>query len=337
MKIDHADADHRVFIIAEIGNNHEGDVERAREMIRLAARAGVDAVKFQTIKTEELVGRENQARFDQLKRFELSHSDFERLHETAREAGIIFLSTPFDLDSLAFLAPLVPAIKIGSCENTFYPLLEAAAKTGKPVLLSGGLATMSELAYSKEYIERVWRENGIAQELAVLHCVTSYPCPHEDANLAAIPAMRDALQCTVGYSDHTLGIEAAAPAVALGARIIEKHFTLDKALSEFRDHQLSADPADMAELVRRVRLTEAMLGTGEKAPRPAEQPNLTAVRRSIVAKTCLPAGKELEWNDLRWVRPGGGLEPGQEARILGRRLLRALEEGERIMPEDVEK
>jgi len=336
MRIGEVDLDAEVLVVAEIGNNHEGDVALGQELIGLAAEAGAGAVKFQTYRTEELVSRGNVARFEQLKLFELSHDEFERLAATASDEGVMFLSTPFDLGSAEFLASLVPAFKIGSCENTFYPLLETVARFGKPVLLSGGMMDVLELADSKARIEEVWRRQGVQQELAVLHCVTSYPVPPEEANLAAISRLREALGCTVGYSDHTLGIEAAAVSVALGARVVEKHFTVDKHYSKFRDHQLSADPNDMAQLVRKIREIEALLGSGEKRPQPSELAVMETVRRSIVARRDLPAGAIVTWDDLAWVRPGGGLAPGEEHLITGRRLRRSMAAGDEFSPRDLE-
>ena len=171
---------------------------------------------------------------------------------------------------------------------------------------------------------------GIDPGLAALHCVTAYPVPPEEANLGAITAMKKRLGLTVGYSDHTLGIDAAVLSVALGARIVEKHFTLDKNYSDFRDHQISADPAEMALLVRKIKAAEMLLGSGEKNPQPAEIKNLTAVRRSIVAKRDLLPGEVIHLTDLVWLRPAGGLPPGSESGILGKSLVKAVKAGEWI-------
>ncbi len=336
MRIDTLDTGDRVLIVAEIGNNHEGSHALAEEMIGRAAEAGVDAVKLQTFRTEDYVSRENPVRFAQLKAFELTGGQLEALHQTARQEGLIFLSTPFDLGSAELLNPLVPAFKIASGDNTFYPLLETVAGFGKPMILSGGLADVRQLRFSKAVVESVWAGQGADPGLAVLHCVTSYPVAPEEANLGAIAHLRSELDCTVGYSDHTLGIEACVLAVALGARILEKHFTLDKHFSEFRDHQLSADPPEMAELVRRVRQATLLLGDGIKVPQPGEEALAEVVRRSIVARRDLPSGARITWADISWVRPAGGLAPGQEARLLGRATARAIAAGERLTPDLLE-
>jgi N,N'-diacetyllegionaminate synthase len=330
MLINGFDTDRKVLVIAEIGNNHEGRVEAAEAMVRSAAAAGVDAVKFQTFKTEHYVSASDKARFDRLKRFELTGADFTRLAGLARELGLLFISTPFDLESAAFLNGLVSAFKIASGDNTFIPLIEAVARTGKPVLLSCGIASLDELRYAQAVIRRTWNEAGAGQKLAALHCVSSYPVPRHEANLAAIGRLRAELGCTVGYSDHTLGIEAAVLAVAAGARIVEKHFTLDKNTSDFRDHQLSADPPEMAELVRRIREAESFLGDGRKQRQPSEEAAATALRRSIVARRDLPAGTPLSWADITWVRPGGGIAPGGEIALLGRVLKVPVASGQRI-------
>lgn len=322
-----------VLVVAEIGNNHEGNIALAEELIGRAAEAGVNAVKFQTFRTEHYVSRRDEARFARLKSFELSYDVFEKLAGVAREAGLLFLSTPFDLASAEFLNRLVPAFKIASGDNDFYPLLEKTASCGKPILLSGGLADTSQLRHSKEFIEQVWERQGIRQELAVLHCVAGYPVPPEEANLAAIPRLRDELGCTIGYSDHTIGVQAAIIAAALGARIIEKHFTLDKNYSDFRDHQLSADPDEMALLVQEVKRTATLLGSGQKVVQQCEQANTTAIRRSIVAARDLPAGTAIGRDDITWVRPGSGLRPGSEPLVLGRMLRRSVQAGEIITPD----
>jgi N,N'-diacetyllegionaminate synthase len=336
MKIGQVDLDAEVLVVAEIGNNHEGSLARAEELIGRAAEAGARAVKFQTFRTELFVSRSQPERFDRLKGFELRPADFERLAATARAAGLLFLSTPLDLDSVQCLDPLVAAFKIASADLAFYPLLEAVASHGKPVILSTGLADLAQIRRSTALLNRCWRQAGLDAEWAVLHCVCAYPTPSDQANLAAIRTLKRELACTVGYSDHTLGIDAAVLAVACGARIIEKHFTLDKGQSDFRDHQLSADPGDMRLLVQRVAEANRMLGSGDKGVAPCEEPLRVAVRRSVVVRRDLPAGALLSREAIAWVRPGGGLAPGEEQALLGRRLKRPLVAGERITPDAVE-
>ncbi len=333
MKIGEFDIDDRVMLIAEVGNNHEGDVSLAEKMIDLAVEAGADAVKFQTLRADKIASKADQARFERLQSFELTHGDFERLARRTVERGAIFLSTPFDLESAAFLNDLCPAFKISSGDNNFDPLLETVAGFGKPIIFSAGAAEMPRVRYAKALIERIWSHDQIDPGLVVLHCVSAYPTPVEEANLAVITTLRDELRCRVGYSDHTMGIEAAVLSVALGARVIEKHFTLDKQHSDFRDHQLSADPVEMAELVRRVRQAESLLGAGRKDLQPSEIPVAAAVQRRIVAAQDLPQGTVIQWQHLNWIRHAEGMLPGSESRILGQKLLQPVREGNPICPE----
>ena len=332
MKIGNWDSAQDVLIVAEIGNNHEGSYTLAEEMIGRAAGTGVSAVKFQVIVPERLISPGNADRLRQLEKFRLSYNEFEKLSRVAEKEGVLFLATPFDIESALFLESLVPAYKIASGDNNFFPLIEVIAGTGKPVILSSGLANMAQIRVSVDFIRGNWWKQGIRQELAVLHCVAAYPTPAGEANLLAIRQLQ-VLGTTVGYSDHTLGIEAAVLSVALGARIIEKHFTLDKNYSEFRDHRLSADPQEMARLVLRVREAAELLGTGDKLPQAGEQLVEPSVRRSIVARHDLPAGKKIERDDIDWVRPANGLSPGQEHLIIGRSLTCTVKAGEPIIPE----
>ncbi len=330
MNIGPVDLSREVLVVAEIGNNHEGDLGRAQEMVARAAAAGVQAVKFQTIVPERLVSALQPARIEQLRRFAFGGDQFAALAETARRAGVMFLSTPFDVDSVGMLDALVPAFKIASGDNDFVALLERVAATGKPILLSTGMADLESVRRACSVIEAVWRGANASPGLVLLQCVSAYPTPAESANLLAIRTLARETGHVVGYSDHTLGIDAAVLAVALGARVIEKHFTLSKTQSDFRDHQLSADPPELAELVRRVHAAEAMLGDGIKRVQPVEAATATAARRSIVARRALPQGHVLAAADLDWLRPGGGLAPGQEALLIGRALRRAVAGGEPI-------
>lgn len=336
MIINSFNTDEEVFVIAEIGNNHEGNFDLACEMIRLAAATGVNAVKFQTFKTELYVHKSQEERRKKLRGFELTFDQFTQLSEVAREEGVLFLSTPFDLESAAFLNSIVPAYKISSGDNNFYPLIEEVAGTGKPIILSSGLANISDLQYATALIRKKWSSAGIASDLAVLHCITNYPVADEDANLWAINDIKDKIDCTVGYSDHTMGIEACLLSVALGARIVEKHFTIDKNYSDFRDHQLSADPEEMKLLVEKIRQAEKMLGSATKKMIAAEEGLEEAVRRSAVLKRNLKAGESVRFSDLAWVRPKGGLAPGDESLVLGKKLKMDMEEGDFITQNDLE-
>lgn len=331
MKIGAHDTDKDILFIAEIGNNHEGDFALAQKMIGLAAAAGANAVKFQTFRTELFVGRKDTARFNRLKSFELSFEQFGKLSQTAKDEGVLFLSTPLDMESAAFLKDIVCAYKIASGDNNFFPLLKYIAQTDLPIILSCGLADIAQTRRSVSFIEEIRGKNTLSGEMALLHCITAYPVPPEQANLSAITCLQKEFDCTIGYSDHTLGIKAALIAVALGARIVEKHFTADKNKSDFRDHKLSADPGEMKELIEKSREILTLLGTGEKIPQKTELEIKESVRRSIVAGRKLAAGTVITGNDILWLRPGGGLEPGQEHLIIGRKLSATIGEGEKIL------
>lgn len=336
MRIGDRDLQNDVLVVAEIGNNHEGDVDLAIRLVQLAAECGAGAIKLQTFRARDFVRPTDTAQYQRMARFELSAGAIERIHRVAKDLGLLFISTPLDLGSVDLLEPLVDCYKVASGDNDHLPLIERICRTGRPIVLSTGLADLADVRSVVSFIRERWRGRHIQQDLAVLHCVTSYPVPPEQANVAAIRAIADALEgVTVGYSDHTIGTDACVLAVALGARIIEKHFTIDKRYSDFRDHAISADPPELAELVRRIRQARTLLGTGDKVPQPAEVELTAAVRRSIVAAGDLPAGHVLRLSDLTWMRPADGLRPGEESRLVGRSLTRPIAFGETIRPTDV--
>ena len=333
MQIGKHNTDEKVFLIAEIGNNHEGDFDSAREMVLRAAEVGADAVKFQIFRTEKYIASSDEARFDRLKGFELTPGQFAQLAHQSHDAGVAFIATPFDLSSAELTAEICDAIKISSGDNTFYPLIDKVATAGKPTVLSTGMSD----------VKRLQRPYGILVEalgednLALLHCVTSYPVEPKDANVAAVRTLMKGFGCEIGYSDHTLGVEACLAAVACGARIIEKHFTLDHNYSDFRDHQLSANPVEMTDLVKRVRLLETLLGSGDKFASQGEADIEPSVRRSIVTRRELSAGHVLAEKDLTWVRPAGGMAPGRESELVGNLLRHPVMAGYQLSLEDVEK
>lgn len=328
MLIGPIDLDSEVLVVAEIGNNHEGSFARAEEMIGRAAEAGARAVKFQTIVPERLVTADQNQRMATLRRFAFARSQFEALAKTAQAAGVMFLSTPFDTDSVNWLAPLVPAFKIASGDNDYTPMLRAIAATGKPIIMSTGMAELADIANARNLLRAEWQRHGHASVgLALLHCVVSYPTPPADANLAAIFALAS-LGETVGYSDHTLGVDAAMLAVAAGARLIEKHFTLDKKQSDFRDHQLSADPVELAELVLRIKQVQELMGRPGKHVVAAESGSLSTIRRGVYAARDLAAGTPIAATDLSYLRPRAGLSPAEVDHCLGTPLSKAIRAGE---------
>ncbi len=327
--------DREVAIVAEIGNNHEGSFSRAEEMIGQAAEAGADAVKFQTYRVEHFIHPKDTERYERLRRFQLSEEDFERLSGVAKKYHVHFFSTPLDLGSAAFLNRICPVFKVASSDNTFYPLLEKLALFRKPILLSTGLASTEEIRIAKERIEKCWREDS-SPFLLLLHCVTNYPVAIENANVSAIAKLKQEFGGYVGYSDHTIGNRAAFLAVGSGACLIEKHFTLDKNQSSFRDHQISADPKEFRELVGMVRDGVRLQGNGAIGVEPCEEPLIPSLRRSIVAARDLPKGHTVRIEDITWLRMTEGVRAGHESEILGKTLRVPRAKGGLIVNSDLE-
>ena len=328
MKIGNFDTSEKVLIIAEIGNNHEGDFSLAQEMIDAAAESGADAVKFQTITPNRLVSPRDKDRINQLQKFSFNRDQFAALKAKADQNNVMFLSTPFDLEAVDWLTSLVPAFKVASGDNDFWPLLDKIALTGKPIILSLGLGRIQDAPKIASFLERIWKDSKISfPSLAFLHCMVSYPTPKDQANLRNIMNIKFE-NVTPGYSDHTLGIKAAELAVACGARIIEKHFTLNKNQSDFRDHQLSADPFELKALVNAVADVERFLGRNDSLIGNCEKENVTAVGRSIASNRDMDAGEAISISDLCWIRPRIGLKPGEEHLILGKKLSSSITEGE---------
>lgn len=326
-----------VYIIAEAGVNHNGSFELACELVDAAKKAGVDCIKFQTFKSNNLVSHTAQkaeyqknttgdgSQVDMLKKLELSYDEFLDLKDYCDKVGICFLSTPFDFDSIIFLNSInMPFWKIPSGEVTNYPYLVALAKTGKPVVMSTGMCTMSEIQTAID----VLRENG-TKEIKLLHCNTEYPTPFEDVNLRAMDVMRDTFGLEVGYSDHTKGIEVPIAAVALGASIIEKHFTLDRRM-EGPDHKASLEPDELTQMVIGIRNIEKALGNGIKIPSPSERKNITIARKSIVAAKKIKMGEKLTEENITVKRPGIGISPMKWNLVLGTKAIRDFEEDELI-------
>ena len=315
----------KVFIIAEAGVNHNGDISLAKQLVDVAVAAGADAVKFQTFKAEKLVCKNaekadyqkettNQAesQLEMLKKLELTEEMHNQLIDYCKEKGILFLSTPFDVDSVDYLIKLgIEIIKIPSGEITNYPYLRKIAQTGKKVILSTGMSSLEEV---REAVE-VLKEYG-NKDVSVLHCNTEYPTPFEDVNLKAMITMRDELGIEVGYSDHTQGIEIPIAAVAMGAQIIEKHFTLDKKM-DGPDHKASLEPHELKAMISAIRNVESALGTGVKKPSNSEQRNIGIVRKSIVAKNEIKKGEVFSEENLVTKRPGTGVSPMKWNEIIG--------------------
>jgi N,N'-diacetyllegionaminate synthase len=329
------------FIIAEIGVNHDGDVATALELVNAAAAARVDAVKIQTFSAEKLVTRTapkaeyqldttdpGESQFEMLKRFELPFDDVRRIQQRSQKLGLVFLSTPFDESSADLLEELgVPAFKIGSGDLTNLPFLGHVANMGRPMIVSTGMATIREVADAVETIQRAGLD-----DLVLLHCVSNYPAAPETVNLEAMETMRRAFGSPVGFSDHTEGIAAALAAVAKGAVVVEKHFTLDRARPG-PDHRASIEPDELVRLVEGIRAVEACLGSGDKNPAAAEMATAAVARKSIVALRDIGRGEMLDTRNTGVRRPEGGLAPKELPRVLGRRAACDIAEGAWLHPD----
>ena len=327
-----------ILIIAEAGVNHNGSLERAKEMALAAKKAGADIVKYQTAVPEQVVSRfaekadyqkqqtgSEESQLEMIKKIHFGFEEHRQLKEYCDEIGIRYLSTPFDLDSIDFLATLdMPVWKIPSGEITNLPYLEKVAALKKPLILSTGMSMLSEIEDALAVLE----ENG-CEDVTLLHCNTEYPTPMEDVNLLAMRDLEEQFALPVGFSDHTLGIEADIAAAALGACVIEKHFTLDKTL-EGPDHQASLEPDELEAMVRAIRNIEKALGIGEKHVTPSEAKNRPIARKSIVAKRAIKKGEVFTAENLTTKRPGDGISPMRWYDVLGKEASRDFAEDEKI-------
>lgn len=344
------------FIIAEAGVSHNGDIELAKKLVDAAVESGVDAVKFQTFKSEKIVTPDadqatyqkknigkDESQFQMLKRLELLYEDFRELKAYCDKKGIIFLSTPHSCEEdIDFLDELgVVAFKVGSGDLTNIPTLEYIAKKGKPVILSTGMATMDEV---KEAVEAVTKYN---KDLIILHCTTNYPCPLDEVNLKAMKTMEKEFSYPVGYSDHTMGIDVSLLAVSMGALMIEKHFTLDRNM-EGPDHAASLEPHELKEMVEKIKNkpsldimlkeiadSETILGDGIKKPNISEQVIAKVARKSITADKDIPTGTTITRNMLHIKRPEGGIRPKYINKVIGKKAKKDIKKDELFSFEDL--
>lgn len=328
----------KIFIIAEAGDNHNGSLELAFQLVDKAAEAGADCVKFQTFVTEEVISKRaekaeyqkestgtEESQYEMVKKLELSFENFKELQRYAQEKGLTFLSTPFDIPSVDFLESIhVPYFKIPSGEITNLPYLIRIAQTGRDIILSTGMAEMDEI----ETAVRILREHG-AGEISLLHCNTEYPTPMEDVNLRAMLSLKEKFGVKVGYSDHTKGIEVPIAAAALGAEIIEKHFTLDHNM-EGPDHKASLEPDELKAMVDGIRSIEKALGSGIKTASNSEKKNIDIARKSIVARKKIVKGETLTEENLAVKRPGNGISPMKWYEVIGTTAVRDFDEDEMI-------
>ncbi len=328
------------YIIAEVGVNHNGSMELAKKSIDVAAKIGADAVKFQTFKTEKLVSKyapkadyqtantqAKESQMEMLKRLELSFNEFRELKVYCEDKGIDFLSTPFDEESAHFLNEIgVSAFKIGSGDLNNAPFISSLDKFQKPILLSTGMSDLNEVEEALTAVRQ--------SPVILLHCTSNYPAPLEDVNLNAMITMKNKFNKLVGYSDHTNGVEVSVAAVAMGAKIIEKHFTLDRDLPG-PDHKASLNPEEFSELIFSIRNTEMALGDGVKRCMPSEENTKMVARKSIVANANLNEGQVITEDMIVIKRPGTGIEPKYYNRIIGKKLVKDIKMDETIAWDDL--
>lgn len=336
----------KVIIIAEAGVNHNGSLETALNLIDSAAQAGADFIKFQTFITKNLVTKiaqkaeyqladdssSDNTQFTMLKKLEIPMAWYNKLIQRCKEKKIGFLSTGFDIESIDFLDQLnIPFFKVPSGEITNKPLLQHIASKGKPVILSSGMSTLDEI---KAAISVIVDSGYEIKHISVLHCNTQYPTPFEDVNLNAMVTIRDALHVKVGYSDHTLGIEVPVAAVALGAKIIEKHFTLDKTM-DGPDHKASIEPNELIQMVKSIRNIELAMGSEIKQPSSSEINNINIVRRSIHICSDITSGHIIKSKDLIMKRPGDGISPMEINGVIGKKVKNDLPADYKLKWEDL--
>ncbi len=326
-----------ILIIAEAGVNHNGSLDRAKKLVDAAKTCGADIVKFQTAKLDSLVSKSahmadyqkkntgvEESQKDMLSKLLLSFDDFVELAKYCKEIGIQFLSTPFDIESIRFLNDMQDIWKVPSGEITNYPYLVEIGKTKKKVILSTGMAEMEEIQAAIDVLKKSGTE-----DITILHCTTEYPAPIKDVNLNVMQTMRETFGHPVGYSDHTQGIEVDLAAVALGAAVIEKHFTLDRNLPG-PDHKASLEPDELRAMVDGIRKIELALGSKEKKPSEVELKNRLVARKSIVAKAFIKVGERLTEDNITTKRPGSGINPMRWNEVIGTKAIRNYEEDELI-------
>lgn len=342
----------RTFVIAEAGVNHNGNEELAFQLVEVAARCGADAVKFQSFKAEKLVRpgaekveyqkRETGAgdQFDMLKKLEMSEDLHHRLFDRCQQLGIEFMSTPFDVEAADFLVKLgMTRIKVPSGEITNHPFLRALAAKNLPLIISTGMATLDEVQQAVEVVGNKRKQLGfdgnLSDYVTVLHCTSNYPAALEDVNLRALKTIADATRMPVGYSDHTLGSLVSVASVAMGAVVIEKHFTIDKTMTG-PDHKASLEPDELQAMITQIRQIEFALGSDKKEPTESELEVRRLVRRSVTSIVPIEIGQAISLDNCALLRPGTGIPPKDFDAVIGRTLKRVLAAGETIDIDDLE-
>lgn len=335
MKLFGKDLDTDVAVVAEVGVNHEGSIEKARELIQFAAAAGADAVKLQTYTPERYASASDPERLKRVAGFSLGYSAHQELAAYAAQLRVPLFSTALTEDVVPFLAEWCPAIKIASGDLTFEPVIRAVAGTGKPMIVSTGNGTVEEIDRAVEWCRETMGTKGMEQRLVLMHCVSAYPTPIDQANVLSVPYLKERYGLAIGYSNHVVEHEAVLAATALGAKLIEVHVTDRKSGRAFRDHALSYEPSELQALIRSVRRVQQSLGSWDKPVQACERPLRDVIRKGLVAARDLNAGTVLTKEDLMYARPATEIPAGESPRIVGRIVTRALLRGELICRRDL--
>ena len=324
----------KTFVIAEAGVNHEGSFKEAIKLIDVAKKSGADAVKFQTYLTEKYVASSEKQRFERVKRFELKFAEFKKLYNYCKKKKIIFLSTPLDNESTDFLVNLVPFFKISSGDITNIKLLKYIASKNKPILLSTGGAEIDEIKKAINIINKNSKLDS-KKYLGLMHCVPLYPVPANNANLKNIIELKSIFKNTIGYSDHTIGLEAAIIATSYGAKIIEKHFTITRKNKVFHDHFVSLDKDELPKLISAIKNTQLMLGSEKRIVNKAIKLKLPHIRRSFAVNKDLIKGSNLKMEDLILLRPSQGFKESESFKLINKKLRTNLKKGQLINKKDI--
>ena len=325
---------HGPFLIAEIGGNHEGNFEYAQELLQLACDSGVDVVKFQIYTGDTLVSKiEDPDRNKHFKKFELNPDQYIRLAKQCKNNNVLFCASVWDVSALEWIAPYIPFFKIGSGDLTAYPILEIITSYGKPIIMSTGLSTMKEVEESVQYIQSKNEKYTNSDFLALLQCTSMYPIPPEDANLNVMLNYKSKFNLTVGYSDHTIGNEAVETAIAMGAEIIEFHFTDKREGKTFRDHQVSFTKQEVLQLIERINVINNLKGSGDKKPLKSEieSGHITSFRRGLYLTRDMKKGERITENNIVALRPNHGIDARDFNKVIGKEITKSIKQYEKLV------
>jgi len=326
----------KTFIIAEIGNNHEGNFILAKKLIKLASECGADAVKFQYIIPEQLVSSNDQNRIQVLKKFLLKKQEYSNLALFAKRNNIQFFATPFDKHSFKFLNKIQNLFKISSGDNDHYHLIKLVANSLKPIILSTGMSNVNIIKKTVNLINEIWSKNSFNSKISLLHCISNYPTKDSDLNLNRIRTLiKEFPNCKIGFSDHSLGIDASLYAVSIGAKVIEKHFTLDNNYSDFRDHKIALNPENFKLMVKKIRKLEKIMGSSKIQISASEKNSFYNFKRSIVSNSDMKKNSKILEKNLVFLRPLSGIPASEYKIIINKKLNKNIKKGHYFQYSDI--